>query len=129
MNEISTPLVLVADDDDDVRGLIVFRLERSGYRVVAARDGEEALRIARDEKPAVAILDVMMPKLTGIEVTAALRAGEETSQIPIILLTARVQERDIALGLEAGADDYIRKPFSPHELVSRVNAILGRPPS
>jgi DNA-binding response OmpR family regulator len=122
------PLILVADDDDDVRGLIIFRLERSGYRVIAARDGEEALRLAREEKPEVALLDVMMPRLTGVEVTAALRAGEETSRIPIILLTAMVQERDVAVGLEAGADDYIRKPFSPHELVSRVNAILGRPP-
>lgn len=120
------PLVLVADDNGVVRDLIVFRLERSGYRVVAASDGQEALRIAREEVPDLAILDVMMPNLTGVEVTQRLRADDATSQIPVILLTARVQEVDIARGFDAGADDYIRKPFNPQELRARVQAILGR---
>jgi DNA-binding response OmpR family regulator len=119
-------LVLIADDDDDIRALVAFRLERAGYEVVSARDGEEALRLAADHRPDLAVLDVMMPKLTGLEVTRQLRAAPATSAIPVILLTARVQEADIARGLEAGADDYIKKPFSPHELRSRVQAVLAR---
>ena len=103
MSDTEQPTILVADDSGVVRELIVFRLERSGYRVVAASDGGEALRIARDQMPDLAILDVMMPNLTGIEVTQRLRADEATSQIPVILLTARVQEVDIARGFEAGA--------------------------
>lgn len=126
MSDNGQPLVLVADDNGVVRDLIVFRLERSGYRVVAASDGQEALRIAREEVPDLAILDVMMPNLTGVEVTQRLRADDATSQIPVILLTARVQEVDIARGFDAGADDYIRKPFNPQELRARVQAILGR---
>ena len=126
MSDNGQPLVLVADDNGVVRDLVVFRLERSGYRVVAASDGQEALRIAREEVPDLAILDVMMPNLTGVEVTQRLRADDATSQIPVILLTARVQEVDIARGFDAGADDYIRKPFNPQELRARVQAILGR---
>jgi DNA-binding response OmpR family regulator len=121
------PLVLIADDDDDIRSLVAFRLERAGYDVVAARDGEEALRLARERCPDLAVLDVMMPKLTGLDVTRSLRADDATSDMPVILLTARVQEADVALGYEAGADDYIRKPFSPQELRARVGAILGDP--
>ena len=121
-----TPLVLVADDDADILALVAFRLERAGYDVVQARDGEEALRVARETIPDLAILDVMMPRLTGDEVTRQLRADAATSRMPVILLTARVQEADVARGFEAGADDYIKKPFSPQELRSRVQAILGR---
>jgi DNA-binding response OmpR family regulator len=119
-------LVLIADDDDDIRALVAFRLERAGYEVVSARDGEEALRLAADHRPDLAVLDVMMPKLTGLEVTRQLRATPATSAIPVILLTARVQEVDVARGFEAGADDYIKKPFSPQELRSRVQAVLAR---
>lgn len=121
-----TPLVLVADDDEDIRSLVTFRLERSGYEVVQAADGEEALRLAVERTPDLAILDVMMPKLTGYEVTRRMREAEGTDGIPVILLTARVQEADVERGFEAGADDYIRKPFSPQELRARVQAILGR---
>ena len=120
------PLVLVADDDADILALVSFRLQRAGYDVVQAGDGEEALRLAREQRPDLAVLDVMMPRLTGDEVTRQLRASEETSRIPVILLTARVQEADVARGFEAGADDYIKKPFSPQELRARVQAILGR---
>jgi DNA-binding response OmpR family regulator len=120
------PLVLVADDDDDIRALIVFRLERAGYEVLPAADGETALQLATERRPDLAVLDVMMPKLDGYEVTQRLRAQEETSRMPVILLTARAQEADVARGLEAGADDYIKKPFSPQELGARVQAILGR---
>ncbi len=120
------PLVLAADDDEDILGLVSFRLERSGYTVVQARDGEAALELAVKELPDLAVLDVMMPKLDGFEVTRRLRADAATSRMPIILLTARAQDADVQRGFEAGADDYIRKPFSPDELRARVQAILGR---
>jgi DNA-binding response OmpR family regulator len=120
------PLVLVADDDDDIRSLVIFRLERSGYRTVVARDGDEALALALERRPDLAVLDVMMPKLDGYEVTRRLRREDATRAMPVILLTARVQDADVARGFESGADDYIRKPFSPQELCARVQAILGR---
>ena len=120
------PVVLAADDDKDILELITFRLERSGYTVLQARDGEEALRLAQAQKPNLAVLDVMMPKLDGFELTRRLRADSATSRMPIILLTARGQEADVQQGFAAGADDYLRKPFSPQELRARVQAILGR---
>lgn len=120
------PLVLVADDDEDIRTLVCYRMEKAGYEVVSAADGAEALRLAAERPPALAILDVMMPKADGYEVTRQLRAAEATKRTPIILLTARAQEADVQRGFEAGADDYIRKPFSPQELRARVQAILGR---
>lgn len=122
----SRPVVLVADDDPDILQLVAFRLERAGYEVIQATDGEEALRFVTERQPDLAVLDVMMPKLTGYDVTRRIRENEATSRIPVILLTARVQEADVARGFEAGADDYIKKPFSPQELRSRVQAILGR---
>jgi DNA-binding response OmpR family regulator len=120
------PLVLVADDDPDILSLVALRLERSGYDVVAARDGEEAVTKAFERAPDIALLDVMMPRLDGYEATARLRAHETTRNMPVILLTARVQEADIARGIEAGADDYVKKPFSIQELRNRVQAALGR---
>ncbi len=120
------PLVLIADDDEDILSLVAFRLERSGYEVVTAADGEEAFAVALERQPNLAILDVMMPKLDGYELTKKLREEEATRSIPVVLLTARVQEADVARGFEAGADDYIKKPFSPQELRARVQAILGR---
>lgn len=120
------PLVLVADDDPDILSLVGFRLERAGYEILPASDGEQALRLAEERAPDLAVLDVMMPKLDGYEVTRRLRENAATNRIPIILLTARVQEADITRGFEAGADDYIKKPFSPQELRARVQAILGR---
>ncbi len=119
-------VVLVADDDRDILDLLAFRLGRAGYEVVSASDGEEALRLAVERKPDLAVLDVMMPKLDGYEVTRRMRADESTKRIPVILLTARVQEHDVARGFEVGADDYMKKPFSPAELRARVQAIIGR---
>ena len=124
--ETDKPVVLVADDDDDIRDLVAFRLDRAGYDVLRAGDGQQALDLAREHHPDLAVLDVMMPKLTGYEVTRELRADAATSRIPVILLTARVQEADVARGFEAGADDYVKKPFSPQELKARVQAVLGR---
>ena len=117
--------ILVADDDPDIQSLVVLRLERSGYRVLSASDGEQALDIALREHPDLAVLDITMPKLDGLEVTRNLRAHDETSEMPVILLTARVQEDDVANGLDAGATDYMKKPFSPQELGARVASLLG----
>jgi DNA-binding response OmpR family regulator len=122
------PLVLVADDDPDILELVTLRLERSGYDVVQASDGEEALRIAVEVRPDLAVLDVMMPRLSGYDVTQQLRGEDSTSEMPVILLTARVQDADVAHGLESGADDYLKKPFSPQELRARVEAVLARRP-
>ena len=119
-------VVLVADDDADILELVSFRLERAGYEVVSARDGEQALQRAVELQPDLAVLDVMMPKLNGYEVTQEIRRTEATRAMPVILLTARVQDADITRGFDAGADDYIKKPFSPQELRARVQAVLGR---
>ncbi len=129
MNDLmptARPLVLVADDDDDIRALVAFRLQRVGYDVVTAVDGAEALSLAVERRPALALLDVSMPKLDGYEVTRRIRLDEATRAMPVILLTARAQEADVARGFETGADDYVKKPFSPQELAARVQAILGR---
>jgi DNA-binding response OmpR family regulator len=125
-DEPATPVILAADDDEDILELVTFRLERSGYTVLRARDGEEAWSIAISARPDLAVLDVMMPKIDGFELTRRLRAEPSTSRMPIILLTARAQDADVQQGFDAGADDYIRKPFSPQELRARVQAILGR---
>ena len=120
------PVILAADDDPDIRELVAFRLERSGYTVLQAADGEEALALALEHTPDLAVLDVMMPKMDGFEVVRRLRAEEATKRMPIIMLTARAQDSDVEEGFESGADDYLRKPFSPQELRARVHAILGR---
>jgi DNA-binding response OmpR family regulator len=114
-------LVLIADDDPDIRMLVRLRLERSGYAVIAANDGLEALALAAECNPDLAILDVSMPGLSGVEVTRALRERQAT--LPVILLTAHVQDSDVAEGANAGADAYVTKPFSPQELESRVRAL------
>lgn len=126
MNDAGRPLVLVADDDPDILSLVALRLERSGFEVIAARDGEQAVAAALERAPDIALLDVMMPKLDGYQVTEWLRGNQATRHMPVILLTARVQEADIARGIAAGADDYVRKPFSTQELQDRVQAALGR---
>ena len=120
------PLVLVADDDPDILSLVTLRLERDGYEVIGAPDGERAVEEALERTPDLALIDVSMPKLDGYEVTERLRQHEPTSAIPIILLTARVQDSDVARGIEAGADDYVTKPFSTADLRTRIQAALGR---
>ena len=124
MNDVR-PLVLVADDDPDILALVRFRLERDGYEVLSAPDGETALDLALARTPDLAVLDVMMPRLDGYELTRRLREHGPTTGIPIILLTARVQEPDLERGYEAGADDYVTKPFSAQALGERVQAALG----
>ena len=115
--------VLVVDDDPNVVELARLYLEREGFRVLTALDGADGLASAREERPDIVVLDVMLPRLNGLDVCRALR---EESQIPIIMLTARVEEEDRLTGLELGADDYITKPFSPRELAARVRAVLRR---
>jgi DNA-binding response OmpR family regulator len=119
----SSSTILLVDDEDSIQTLLTFPLERDGYRVVQARDGEEALRRFGDENVDLVVLDVMLPRLDGLEVCKRLRSQ---SNVPIIMLTARGEELDKVLGLELGADDYITKPFSIREFRSRVRALLRR---
>jgi DNA-binding response OmpR family regulator len=125
------PLILVADDDADVLELVQLRLTLAGYEVLTARTGEEALASVRESAPALAVLDVTMPGLGGLEVTEAIRAEEETRSMPVILLSARVSDADVERGLGSGADEYMKKPFDPKDLRDRVGALLeissGRP--
>ena len=119
----STSTILLVDDEDSIQTLLTYPLERDGYTVVQARDGEEALRRFAEESVDLVVLDVMLPKLDGLEVCKRLRSE---STVPIIMLTARGDELDKVLGLELGADDYITKPFSIREFRSRVRALLRR---
>ena len=118
-------LVLVADDDEDILVLIRTVLERAGYEVSAVRDGAEAIAAAQQRRPDLAVLDVAMPELDGLEVLRRLRADASTSDVPVLLLSARVQEDDVARGFATGADAYVQKPFSPRELSDRVSELLG----
>jgi DNA-binding response OmpR family regulator len=120
------PLVLCADDDEDILSLVSLRLRRAGFEVETAADGDEAMTIARARRPVLAVLDVMMPKRTGYEVLAELRADETLREMKVILLSARVQEGDVARGMDAGADAYLAKPFKAQDLVSTVQELLAR---
>jgi DNA-binding response OmpR family regulator len=116
--------VLVADDDQDILELVTFYLRRAGHSVVIAHDGEEALQLVDQHRPDAVILDIMMPGMTGYDVTKALRDNPETARTPVILLSARAGGADMAHGFHLGADDYVRKPFSPAELGARLQAVL-----
>ena len=118
--------VLLAEDDADIRVLVTFTLTRAGYQVREFGDGLSALAGAREHPPDLAILDVMMPCMSGLEVCRELRKDPATADIPVVILTALARETDITAGFAAGADDYIVKPFSPREFVIRVNAALAR---
>jgi DNA-binding response OmpR family regulator len=124
VRESDSGVIVVADDDADILDLVSLTLERAGHVVHCARDGEEALELVRSERPDVAVLDVAMPKLDGVELTRRLRSDPDTSAVRIVLLTARVQERDTDAGIAAGAHEYIRKPFSPQDLQERIAALL-----
>ena len=121
MNEI-----LLADDEPNQIELMKFNLEKSGFLVKSAYNGEQALDMIYEKKPNVLIADWMMPKMSGIELCRILRSDKDTMLLPIIMLSARSEEADKSLGLDTGADDYISKPFSPMELVSRVKALIRR---
>jgi DNA-binding response OmpR family regulator len=119
------PLVLCADDDEDILALVALRLERAGFAIATAADGEEALEAARARPPALAVLDVTMPRRSGLEVLGELRSDPDLCAVKVVLLSARVQDADVADGLEAGADAYIAKPFRAQELVETVERLLG----
>jgi two-component system, OmpR family, alkaline phosphatase synthesis response regulator PhoP len=118
-------VILAADDDEDILELVCLTLEQVGYEMLRASDGDEALELARRHRPDVCVLDVVMPSRTGVEVVEALREEEETAGIPILLLTATVNEKELIPGLEKDSDRYMRKPFSPRELQDRVALLLG----
>lgn len=117
--------IVIADDDVDIRELVVFKLRHAGHEVIPAGDGAAALEACRTHTPDLVILDVMMPGINGLDVASQIRADAALARIPIILLTARAQDEDIQQGMDAGATDYIVKPFSPRELASRVNDVLA----
>jgi DNA-binding response OmpR family regulator len=123
----AAPVVLVADDDPDILSLVSLRLKKAGFGVVTAADGEEALRVVLEHRPELAIVDVRMPKMDGLELTRRIRADDESSEIPVIALSARVRDSNRAEGFEAGADEYVTKPFSPKQLVDLVRAKLSPP--
>ncbi len=118
--------ILVVEDEKDIRNLVRFHLEQEGWAVREAETGEQAVALAAADRPALVVLDLMLPGVDGLEVCRRLRAAEATRAVPIIILTARAEEVDRVLGLELGADDYVTKPFSPRELVARVRAVLRR---
>lgn len=124
-DDTERPVILVAEDSHTVQAMVSSRLERSGYDVLSTDNGSDALRLAQERRPALVILDVEMPGMSGVEVTRLLRADEGTRDIPVILLTALDGETQAAAGYAAGANDYITKPFSPQELQSRVESLLG----
>jgi DNA-binding response OmpR family regulator len=126
---VSAPLVLLAEDDEDVRMLAEIVLRREGYEVTAVRDGQAALDAAAERTPAVAVLDVSMPRMDGLETARRLREREETRAVPIMLLTARVTEADRERGRDAGVDAQLDKPFSPAVLAERVRALLESRPT
>ena len=126
MAELAKTRIVVADDDDDIRDLVVFKLSQAGYEVVAVVDGVAALAAIQADPPRLAILDVMMPGLSGIDVLRTLRANEATKDLDVILLTARSRDSDVDAGFVTGASDYVIKPFSPRELLHRVNTLLER---
>jgi DNA-binding response OmpR family regulator len=119
-------VALIAEDDRDIRELVAAKLRSSGYTVIAVADGTEALTQLREQRPDVALLDVMMPGISGLDIITELRADPATASIPVILLSARSQEFDVENGIAIGAADYVVKPFSPRELVLRVDAVLDR---
>ena len=118
--------ILVVDDEPDILALVAYHLVKAGYRVATAATGADALRMAQQDVPALIVLDLMLPGMSGLEVLEALRADEATRDVAVLLLTARREEPDRIKGLSLGADDYLTKPFSPQELVLRVGAILRR---
>ncbi|MEO6866439.1 MAG: response regulator [Gaiellales bacterium] len=126
MSESGASRIAVIEDEDAIRDVVEYNLQRAGYDVAIARDGRAGLALVRELLPDLVVLDLMLPEVDGLDVCRALRADRATSRIPVIMLTARGTEEDIVNGLAAGADDYVTKPFSPRELVARIEAMLRR---
>ncbi|MBE7216937.1 MAG: phosphate regulon transcriptional regulator PhoB [Caulobacteraceae bacterium] len=123
---MAQPNVLVVEDEDALSTLLQYNLDKEGYRVSVAADGEEALVMVDERQPDLVVLDWMLPKVSGVEVCRRLRSKAETRNLPIIMLTARAEESDRVRGLDTGADDYLTKPFSMTELTARIRAVLRR---
>ncbi len=118
--------ILIVEDDPDISEMISYNLGREGYAVIPANNGEDAVAMAQRERPALVVLDIMLPGMDGMEVCRRLKEASGTRHIPIIMLSAKSQETDKVVGLELGADDYVTKPFSPRELIARIRAVLRR---
>ena len=118
--------ILIAEDERDIRDLVAFTLRFAGHEVHAATNGEEAVQMAPQLHPDIIIMDVRMPRMTGYEACKAMKANPDLKDIPVVFLTARGQESEIQQGLEAGAEEYMLKPFAPDQLTNRVKAILGK---
>ena len=118
--------ILIVEDEKDIIKMLRYNLEKEGFKVIDARDGEDAMDSAVRQQPNLILLDLMLPGMDGLEVCKALKKESKTNPIPIIMLTAKSQESDKVVGLELGADDYITKPFSPRELIARIKAVLRR---
>jgi DNA-binding response OmpR family regulator len=119
------PTILVVDDDPVILQLLQVNFEMEGFTVITAADGVEGVERTRADRPDIVVSDVMMPRMSGLELVTALKADPDTAGIPVLLLTAKAQQADVATGLEQGADDYVTKPFEPLELVDRVNRLLA----
>jgi len=126
MAELIKTRIVVADDDVDILELVIFKLTQAGFDTVGVTDGVAALKAIEAHPPRLAILDIMMPGMTGIEVLREVRASETLTDLDVILLTARASDADVDMGFASGASDYVIKPFSPRELMQRVNAVLAR---
>lgn len=125
---MSSEKIMVIEDEPDIVEVITYNLSREGYEVLSATNGEEGLRRVREETPDLVLLDLMLPGIDGVELCRELKSEPKTRGVPIIMVTAKGDESDVVLGLGVGADDYIKKPFSPKELVARVRAVLRRAP-
>jgi DNA-binding response OmpR family regulator len=120
------PKILIAEDEPDIRELVTFMLRFAGYEVVAASNGEDAVRTAAREIPDLVIMDVRMPRMTGYDACRLMKANPDLRHVPVVFLSAKGQESEIQSGLDAGAEEYLLKPFSPAELTNRVRGILSR---
>ncbi len=122
-----TKKIVLAEDEPQIARLIEFKLNKEGYSVIWKENGEEALKAIKEDKPDLILLDIMMPVMGGYEVLRRLKEDEKLKSVPVIMLTARAQEKDVVKGIGMGAEDYITKPFHPAELLARVKRILGKP--
>ncbi|HWG96944.1 MAG TPA: response regulator transcription factor [Nitrospira sp.] len=118
--------ILIVEDEQDILQLVKHYLEKEGFRAITAMNGLDALKKVKEEKPALVVLDLMLPEIDGLEVCKRLRSVPDTAMLPILMLTAKAEESDTIVGLELGADDYVTKPFSPKTLIARVKALLRR---
>ncbi len=122
-----TTKIVLAEDEPQIARLIEFKLKKEGYQVIWKENGKEALEAIKEDKPDLILLDIMMPVMGGYEVLRHIKKDEGLKDIPVIMLTARAQEKDVVKGIDLGAEDYITKPFHPAELLARVRRILGKP--